>query len=87
MLKKSNVISKTVNARKTVKVPNEILTDVGVAVGDSVIFLKQASSWVITTKQNLLVEAQEYARSLGLDEYTVDDFIAERRAEALKESE
>ena len=87
MHQKINVITKKVEAKKSVKVPIEILSELGLEEGDSVVFLKKASSWIITTRSKFLVEAQEYAKTLGLDEYTVDDFIAERRAEALKESE
>ena len=83
---KSNYNAKVYSHGK-INLPANVRNDLGLHDGDNVIFIKKARSYVITTRNTLIKEAQDYCKSLKNNDFTVDDFIAERRAEALKEIE
>ena len=85
--KPKRFISK-ISAKGVVKIPEEILSELDIKDGESIVFLKRGSSWTITTRARQLVEGQAYFKSLNPDNISlVDELIAERRAEALKENE
>ncbi len=72
----------------TLKLPVGIRNDLNVQEGDRILFIKKNGSWVVTTHKQNIRQTQEYFAQLKQEnkvEFTVDDFIAERRAEALKE--
>ncbi len=72
----------------TLKLPVDIRNDLNVYDGDRVLFIKKGDSWVVTTHKRNIEEAQKYFAKLKQENnvnFTVDDFIAEKRAEALKE--
>ena len=80
------LVSKNNNGK--LKIPEEILSELDIKDGDSILFVKKDSSWIITTRDQKLEEAQAYLKSLNPDnESLVDELIAERRAEALREGE
>ncbi len=83
-----NSIEAKIFSKGTLKLPIIVRTDLDIHDGDKVLFLKQNNKWVVTTHKHNIQEAQEYFAKLKQQsnvEYSVDDFIAERRAEAVRE--
>jgi len=71
-----------------ITLPMTVKTDLNVHDGDEVIFIKKDLSWIVTTRNNWILEAQAYFKSLNpKGKPIVDEFIKERRLEALKELE
>ena len=86
--KSSNILITYIQAKSKVEIPAEVLAQLCVKDGDEVLFVKKDSSWIITTRDRQLAEAQAYFKSLNPDNKSlVDELIADRRAEALKENE
>jgi bifunctional DNA-binding transcriptional regulator/antitoxin component of YhaV-PrlF toxin-antitoxin module len=64
--------------------PLEIRKQLGISDNEKLIYIKKGDLFEITTNKRLLEQMQAKLR-LANDNYSVDDFIAERRHEALEE--
>lgn len=68
-----------------VVIPAELRRELGLKAGDSVVFAREGDSVVIKTYAQVVRETQQSFRAMIKHPFTVDDFIAERRAEAARE--
>lgn len=75
--------SKVYSKGKTT-LPMEIRKKLGIKDDETIIYIARGDSFEITTSRLLLKQMQNKLRKSG-DNYSVDDFIAERRKEALDE--
>ena len=72
-----------VYSRGKINLPTSLKEDLSIHDGDQVIFIKNGNSWVITTRNAWIKDAQSYAKTLNPNsESMVDDLIAERRQTA-----
>jgi AbrB family transcriptional regulator, stage V sporulation protein T len=68
-----------------VVVPAELRRELGVKDGDTLVFERQGDSVVVKSYAQVIREVQATIKANIKEPFTVDDFIAERRAEALRE--
>jgi AbrB family transcriptional regulator, stage V sporulation protein T len=68
-----------------VVVPAELRRELGVKDGDTLVFERQGDSVVVKSYTQVIREVQATIKANIKEPFTVDDFIAERRAEALRE--
>jgi AbrB family transcriptional regulator, stage V sporulation protein T len=68
-----------------VVVPAELRRELGVKDGDTLVFERQGGSVVVKSYAQVIREVQATIKANIKEPFTVDDFIAERRAEALRE--
>lgn len=66
-------------------IPAELRRELGFNEGDRLIFEREGDSLVIKSDVQVLREVQESFKRLIKHPFTVDEFLAERRAEALRE--
>lgn len=66
-------------------IPAELCKELGLAEGDRIVFEREGEALVIKSYRQVVREVQETFNSLVKEPFTVDDFIAERRAEAARE--
>lgn len=84
---KSNFNAK-IYSHGRITLPVTVKIDLNVHDGDEVIFIKNGRSWIVTTQSNWILEAQAYFKSLNpKGAPIVDEFIQERKMDALKELE
>lgn len=75
--------SKVYSKGKTT-LPLEIRTKLGINDNETIIYIPRGNTFEITTKR-LLLEQMQQKLKLANDNYSVDDFIADRRQEAMDE--
>lgn len=76
-----------VYARGKINIPSDVKHDLALHDGDQVIFIKTHNSWVITTRNAWIQDAQDYCRTLNPErDSLVDSLIADRRRAAKKEA-
>ena len=66
------------------KIVREVL---GMADGGTVVFSLEGGEIKLTSIRQSVKRAQDLYRQYATNDFTVDDFIAERRAEAARENE
>lgn len=67
--------------------PKSVRQALGMADGGTVVFSIDGDEVKLTSVQQSVRQAQAMYRQYAKDDYTVDDFIADRRAEAAREAE
>jgi bifunctional DNA-binding transcriptional regulator/antitoxin component of YhaV-PrlF toxin-antitoxin module len=73
-------------SRGKINLPAPLKADLDIDDGDQVIFIKQGNSWLVTTRNAWIRDAQAYAKSLNPEnDSLVEALINERRAAANKE--
>lgn len=83
---KDNCVAK-VYSRGKINLPTYLKEDLNITDGDQVIFIKNGNSWLLTTRNAWIKDAQTYARSLNPEnDSLVDALIEERRYAAHKEA-
>jgi AbrB family transcriptional regulator, stage V sporulation protein T len=75
---------KVISGGKVV-VPAELRRALGFTDGESVVFERNGESVVIKTYAQVVREVQAAVKAMIKEPFTVDDFIADRRAEAERE--
>lgn len=69
-----------------INLPVRVKDDLQVHDGDQILLIKKGSSWVITTRNAWIKDAQAYASTLDKKNVSlVDELITERRLAATKE--
>ena len=68
-----------------VVIPAELRRDLGFKPGDTVVFERAGQSIVMKSREQVLREVQAAFKASIKTPFTVDEFIAERRAEAARE--
>lgn len=66
-------------------IPADLRRELGFAEGDRLVFEREGESLVIKSHRQVVREVQESFKGLVKEPFTVDDFIAERRADAARE--
>lgn len=66
-------------------IPAELRRELGFNEGDRLVFEREGDSLVIKTRAQVLREVQEAFKQYVKHPFTVDEFLAERRAEAARE--
>lgn len=66
-------------------IPAELRRELGLSDGDTLVVEREGDSIVIKTGKQVLREIQADMKRLIMHPFTVDDFLAERRAEAARE--
>ena len=66
-------------------IPAELRRELGFNEGDRLVFEREGDTLVIKTNAQVLREVQANFKRLGKHWFTVDDFIAERRAQAARQ--
>jgi bifunctional DNA-binding transcriptional regulator/antitoxin component of YhaV-PrlF toxin-antitoxin module len=86
--KVSNTVSFSakVYANGKTTIPTALKRQLHLKDGENVLYIKKENDFIITTQKHLLEQLQQKLKK-SKNNYTVDDFIAERRLEAKKESE
>ncbi len=79
-----NQFSAKIYSKGKLSIPATIRKDLHLNDGSEVIFIKHGQSWALTTREKLFNDAQIYFNSLkSQNKSIVDEFIAERRAQAI----
>jgi AbrB family looped-hinge helix DNA binding protein len=65
--------------------PKSVREALGLPEGGTVVFCMEGGEIKLTSIKQSVKRAQEIYRQFAKEKYTVDDFIAERRAEATRE--
>ena len=68
-----------------VVIPADMRRELDVKDGDSIVFERQGDAFVIKSYRQVVREVQQRMKELIKEPFTVDDFIADRRAEAARE--
>lgn len=80
-----NCVAK-VYSRGKINLPAYLKEDLAIHDGDQVIFIKNGSSWTITTRGAWIKDAQSYAQTLNPEnDSMVDELINQRRIAAQSE--
>lgn len=66
-------------------IPAELRRELGFAEGDRLVLEREGEALVIKSYMQVVREVQEAFRAAIKEPFTVDDFLAERRAEAARE--
>ena len=66
-------------------IPAELRRELGFAEGDRLVLEREGESLVIKSHAQVIREVQAAFRAAIKEPFTVDDFLAERRAEAARE--
>ena len=79
LLHNHNIVAK-IYAKGKISLPTTIKNDLDLHDGDNVIFIKSGNSWMMTTRNVLIKDAQNYAQTLNPDgDSLVDSLIDERK--------
>ncbi|MDQ5920870.1 MAG: hypothetical protein QG673_926 [Pseudomonadota bacterium] len=66
-----------------INIPVSVKNDLAVHDGDELIFIKKDTSWLITTRNNILKESQAYfSKFVPKGVSVVDELLSNRRKEA-----
>jgi AbrB family transcriptional regulator, stage V sporulation protein T len=76
--------SKIIAGGKVV-IPVALRREFGFADGDTVVFEREGGTLVLKSRQQVLREIQAKVKAAIKEPFTVDEFIADRRAEAARE--
>lgn len=66
-------------------IPAELRRELGFADGDTLMVEREGNSVVLKSRAQVIAEVQESVRRQIKQPFTVDDYIAEKRAEAASE--
>jgi AbrB family transcriptional regulator, stage V sporulation protein T len=66
-------------------IPAELRRELGFAEGDTLVIAREGNSAVVKTYAEVIREVQGKAKKLIKKPFTVDDFLAEKYAEAARE--
>ncbi len=66
-------------------IPAELRRELGFADGDRLVLEREGETLVVKSYRQVVREVQQAFKTLVKEPFTVDDFIAERRAEAERE--
>jgi len=66
-------------------IPAELRREFGFEEGDNLVFEKEGDRLVLKSEKQVLMEIRANVKALIKTPFTVDDFIAEKRAEAERE--
>lgn len=70
-----------------INIPSVVKSELALHDGDEIVFIRKGFSWIVTTREGWIKEAQACFKSLNRNNNSiVDEFIEERRQEALRES-
>jgi len=77
----------TINESGRVVLPKQLREALGIAPGDELIFSSDGETFSIETQKQRALRAQEYiSKLIATDGSIVDELIADRRKESLKEA-
>jgi AbrB family transcriptional regulator, stage V sporulation protein T len=68
-----------------VVIPADMRRELDVKDGDSIVFEREGDVFVVKSYRQVVREVQQRMKELIKEPFTVDDFIADRRAEAARE--
>jgi AbrB family transcriptional regulator, stage V sporulation protein T len=74
-----------ISASGKISLPAALRRELDLHPGDSVVIERQGDHHVIKSYMQVVAEIQDNFRALIKEPFTVDEFIAERRAEAARE--
>jgi len=66
-------------------IPAALRRELGFADGDRLVFEREGNSLVVKSHSQVIRELQQAFKAAIKEPFTVDDFLAERRAEAARE--
>ena len=66
-------------------IPADLRRELDVKDGDSIVFEREGDVFVVKSYRQVVREVQQRMKELIKEPFTVDDFIADRRAEAARE--
>lgn len=66
-------------------IPAELRRELGFADGDRLVFEREGNSLVVKSHSQVIRELQQAFKAAIKEPFTIDDFLAERRAEAARE--
>ncbi len=66
-------------------IPADMRRELDVKDGDSIVFEREGGVFVVKSYRQVVREVQQRMKELIKEPFTVDDFIADRRAEAARE--
>lgn len=66
-------------------IPAKLRRELGFADGDRLVFEREGNSLVVKSHSQVIRELQQAFKAAIKEPFTVDDFLAERRAEAARE--
>lgn len=82
---RNNCVAK-VYSRGKINLPSDVKHDLAIHDGDQIIFIKTQNSWMITTRNAWIKDAQDYCKTLNpKGESLVDELIKSRRKTAKDE--